>query len=222
MEFFTDRELFIQYIYLASATMFIFGIKLLGSPATARKGNLLAAAAMFIAVLVTLVNLEVLNYGMIAAGIAIGAVIGAVLARTIKMTAMPQMVAIFNGVGGGASALIAISEFARITNGDLSVAKHEEIAIMLGTLIGLVTLTGSLIAFGKLQEIMTTRPITFPFQNIASGAHTSVQTPRPASAQPSDVPAMAMLAAKFAMAGRRKSRSRTISASGIAMKGIVR
>ena len=98
MEFFTDRELFIQYIYLASATMFIFGIKLLGSPATARKGNLLAAAAMFIAVLVTLVNLEVLNYGMIAAGIAIGAVIGAVLARTIKMTAMPQMVAIFNGL----------------------------------------------------------------------------------------------------------------------------
>ncbi len=170
MEFFTDRELFIQYIYLASATMFIFGIKLLGSPATARKGNLLAAAAMFIAVLVTLVNLEVLNYGMIAAGIAIGAVIGAVLARTIKMTAMPQMVAIFNGVGGGASALIAISEFARITDGDLSVAKHEEIAIMLGTLIGLVTLTGSLIAFGKLQEVMTTRPITFPLQNIASGA----------------------------------------------------
>ena len=170
MELFTDRELFIQYIYLASATMFILGIKLLGSPATARKGNLLAAAAMFIAVLVTLVNLEVLNYGLIAAGIAIGAVIGAVMARTIKMTAMPQMVAIFNGVGGGASALIAISEFVRITDDGLSVAKHEEIAIMLGTLIGLVTLTGSLIAFGKLQEIMTTRPITFPLQNIASGA----------------------------------------------------
>jgi hypothetical protein len=107
---------------------------------------------------------------MIAAGIAIGAAIGAVMARTIKMTAMPQMVAIFNGVGGGASALIAISEFVRITDGGLGAAKHEEIAIMLGTLIGLVTFTGSLIAFGKLQEIMTTRPITFPFQNIASGA----------------------------------------------------
>ncbi len=166
MELFTDRDLFIQYIYLASATMFILGIKLLGSPATARKGNLLAAAAMFIAVLVTLVNMEVLNYGLIAAGVAIGAVIGAVMARTIKMTAMPQMVAIFNGVGGGASALIAISEFVRITEESASVAKHEEIAIMLGTLIGLVTLTGSLIAFGKLQEIMP----TFPFQNIASGA----------------------------------------------------
>ncbi len=170
MELFSDRDLFIQYIYLASATMFIMGIKLLGSPATARKGNLLAAAAMFIAVLVTLVNLEVLNYGLIAAGITIGAVIGAVMARTIKMTAMPQMVAIFNGVGGGASALIAISEFVRITEESATVAKHEEIAIMLGTLIGLVTLTGSLIAFGKLQEVMTTRPITFPFQNIASGA----------------------------------------------------
>ena len=171
MELFTDRELFIPYIYLASATMFIFGIKLLGSPTTARRGNLLAATAMLTAVIVTLVNHQVLNYGMIATGIAIGTVIGAIMARTIKMTAMPQMVAIFNGVGGGASALIAISEFARITEDNLSLIKqHEEIAIMLGTFIGLVTLTGSLIAFGKLQEIITTRPITFPLQNIASGA----------------------------------------------------
>ncbi|MEC9140624.1 MAG: NAD(P)(+) transhydrogenase (Re/Si-specific) subunit beta [Chloroflexota bacterium] len=163
-------DLFIQYVYLASATMFIIGIKLLGSPTTARRGNLLAATAMLIAVIVTLVNREVLNYGMIATGIAIGTVIGAIMARTIKMTAMPQMVAIFNGVGGGASALIAISEFVRITEGDLSLIKqHEEIAIMLGTLIGLVTLTGSLVAFGKLQEVITTRPITFPLQNIASG-----------------------------------------------------
>ena len=96
-------ELFIQYVYLASATMFSIGIKLLGSPTTARRGNLLAATAMLIAVIVTLVNREVLNYPMIATGIAIGAVIGAIMARTIKMTAMPQMVAIFNGVGGGAS-----------------------------------------------------------------------------------------------------------------------
>ena len=91
MELFTDRELFIQYIYLASAILFILGIKLLGSPATARRGNLLAAAAMFIAVLVTLVDLKVLNYGTIAAGIAIGAVIGAVLARTIKMSREPAI-----------------------------------------------------------------------------------------------------------------------------------
>ena len=164
-------DLFIQYVYLASATMFIIGIKLLGSPTTARRGNLLAATAMLIAVIVTLVNRDVLNYGMIATGIAIGTVIGAIMARTIKMTAMPQMVAIFNGVGGGASALIAISEFVRrVTEGDLSLVKqHEEIAIMLGTLIGLVTLTGSLVAFGKLQEVITTRPISFPLQNIASG-----------------------------------------------------
>ena len=164
-------DLFIQYVYLASATMFIIGIKLLGSPTTARRGNLLAATAMLIAVIVTLVNRDVLNYGMIATGIAIGTVIGAIMARTIKMTAMPQMVAIFNGVGGGAAALIAISEFVRrVTEGDLSLVKqHEEIAIMLGTLIGLVTLTGSLVAFGKLQEVITTRPITFPLQNIASG-----------------------------------------------------
>jgi len=118
------------------------------------------------------VNQEVLNYGMIATGIAIGAVIGAIMARTIKMTAMPQMVAIFNGVGGGASALIAISEFVRIITEDKTnvIKQHEEIAIMLGTLIGLVTLTGSLIAFGKLQEVITTKPITFPLQNIVSGA----------------------------------------------------
>ena len=120
MELFEGINLFIQYVYLASAALFIFGIKLLGSPATARRGNLFAALGMFIAIVATLVNEEVLNYEMIAIGIAIGAVIGAVLARTIKMTAMPQMVAIFNGVGGGASAIIAVSEFVRISGGDIA------------------------------------------------------------------------------------------------------
>ncbi|MDE2801901.1 MAG: NAD(P)(+) transhydrogenase (Re/Si-specific) subunit beta [Chloroflexota bacterium] len=169
MELFEGVNLVIQYVYLASATLFIFGIKLLGSPATARRGNFLAALGMFIAIVATLVNEEVLNYEMIAAGIAIGAVIGAVLARTIKMTAMPQMVAIFNGVGGGASAVIAVSEFVRITDADLSVEGHVKLTIMLGVLIGFVTLTGSLIAFGKLQELLTGRPITYPLQNIVSG-----------------------------------------------------
>ena len=169
MELFEGVNLFIQYVYLFSAVLFIFGIKLLGSPATARRGNFLAALGMFIAIVATLVNEEVLNYETIAIGIAIGAVIGAVLARTIKMTAMPQMVAIFNGVGGGASAVIAVSEFVRITNESASVPFHVELTIMLGVLIGFVTLTGSLIAFGKLQDLMATRPITYPLQNIVSG-----------------------------------------------------
>ena len=169
MELFEGVDLLIQYVYLASAALFIFGVKLLGSPATARRGNILAALGMFIAIVATLIDQEVLNYATIAVGVAIGAVIGAVLSRTIKMTAMPQMVAVFNGVGGGASALIAVSEFVRISDAGATVPFHVELTIMLGVLIGFVTLTGSLIAFGKLQDLMTTRPITYPLQNIVSG-----------------------------------------------------
>lgn len=161
-------NLIIDGTYLIAASLFIFGLKLLGSPATARRGNLLASAGMLIAVVVTLLDQEILNYVMILIGVVIGSAIGAVLAKQIRMTAMPQMVAIFNGFGGGASALISISEFLNLYRTGVNIESHVSIAIMLGTLIGLVTLSGSFIAFGKLQEVLTTKPVTFPLQRTGS------------------------------------------------------
>ncbi|NET89695.1 MAG: NAD(P)(+) transhydrogenase (Re/Si-specific) subunit beta, partial [Kamptonema sp. SIO1D9] len=104
----------IQLSYLVAASLFIFGLKKLGSPATARNGNLLAAIGMLIAVVATLLDRQVLNYQMILLGIAIGSAIGAIAARAVAMTAMPQMVGFLNGLGGAASALVAIGEFWRL------------------------------------------------------------------------------------------------------------
>ncbi|MFQ5860134.1 MAG: NAD(P)(+) transhydrogenase (Re/Si-specific) subunit beta [Dehalococcoidia bacterium] len=167
--FAVETELFIQWLfYLVAAALFIFGLKRLSSPATARSGNLLAAVGMLIAVVVTLLGQGVLNYGMILVGVVIGSAAGAVLARTIRMTAMPQMVAIFNGLGGAASGVIAISEYFRLSPGAGGIPTSTSITMALSVLIGLVTFSGSMIAFGKLQEIVETRPITFPLQNLLS------------------------------------------------------
>ena len=161
-------NLIIDSTYLLAAALFIFGLKLLGSPATARKGNLLASSGMLIAVVITLLAQEILNYTMILIGVIIGGTIGGILAKKIRMTAMPQLVAIFNGFGGAASALIATSEFLNLYDGPGGIEYHVSLAIMLGTLIGLVTLSGSFIAFGKLQDILTTKPVTFPLQRTIS------------------------------------------------------
>ena len=158
----------IAYSYLAAAALFILGLKRLGSPATARSGNLLAAIGMLIAVSITLLDREILRYELIVIGIAVGSLIGAILARTIKMTAMPQMVAIFNGVGGAASALIASSEFLRHFQSGTAIPMHVSLTIALGTLIGIVTFSGSIVAFGKLQDLISTRPVTFPLQRFLS------------------------------------------------------
>ena len=164
-----DLQTLIGAVYLVSAALFFIGLKRLSSPATARSGNVLASTGMLTAVVVTLLDRSIVSYELIAVGILAGAVVGGVLARTIRMTAMPQMVAVFNGLGGGASALIAASEFVRLRETADGIPNDVAVSIMLGTLIGLVTLSGSLIAFGKLQEAMTTRPITFPLQNVISG-----------------------------------------------------
>ena len=163
-----DIGLLIGAFYLVAAALFIIGLKLLGSPTTARSGNLLAAVGMLIAIVVTLLDQKILSYWMVLIGIVIGSSIGAVLARTIRMTAMPQMVAVFNGLGGGASALIATSEFVRLSSGTGGLKLDVSISIMLSTLIGLVTFSGSIIAFGKLQEFVSTRPVTFPLQKTLS------------------------------------------------------
>ena len=155
-----DLVNFINLSYLVAAVLFIFGLKRLSSPATARSGNMLGASGMLIAVVVTLVNQDVLNYAEIAGGMVVGAAIGAVMARTIKMTAMPQMVAIFNGLGGGASALVASGEFAKLASEGGSIDTDVSVTIMLGSFIGALTFSGSLIAFGKLQDLVTSRAVS--------------------------------------------------------------
>ncbi|MGF1538808.1 MAG: NAD(P)(+) transhydrogenase (Re/Si-specific) subunit beta [Elainellaceae cyanobacterium] len=154
----------IELAYLVAASLFILGLKKLGSPATARQGNTYAAVGMLVAVVATLVNQEVLNYQMILVGVVIGSVIGAIAARSVAMTAMPQMVGIFNGLGGAASALIAIGEFFRLLNAGGPISFDASLIAVLGVFIGGLTLTGSLIAFAKLQGILPGMPVKYPLQ----------------------------------------------------------
>jgi NAD(P) transhydrogenase subunit beta len=157
-----NLEILVELTYLLSAILFVVGLKRLQSPATARGGNALAAVAMLLAILATVVDAEILTWTGILIGVAIGSVVGGLAARLVQMTAMPQMVGIFNGFGGGASALVAIAEF--VATPDVGVGTTG-ITILLGTLIGGVTFSGSFVAFAKLQELMTGNPITFPGQN---------------------------------------------------------
>lgn len=154
----------IQITYLVAASLFIIGLKQLGSPATARQGNLVAAIGMLLAIVGTLLDQHILNYGMILVAMAVGSLIGAVIAYKVEMTAMPQMVGLLNGLGGAASALVAIGEFWRILSAGETITASAMVIVILGVLIGGVTLTGSLVAFAKLQELLPGAPITFPFQ----------------------------------------------------------
>ncbi len=150
-----------ELAYLVSAFLFVMGLKQLSSPATARKGNLMASVAMLIAIVVTLIEQDVMNWSWIALGIILGSLIGAVAARAIKMTSMPEMVGIFNGLGGGASALVAVAEFFRLQSAGM-LPVPEGATIMLSVLIGGVTFSGSFIAFGKLTGWISGNPVTFP------------------------------------------------------------
>lgn len=160
----------IQIIYLIATAFFIRGIKLLGSPATARRGNQLAAIGMFIGVVVTLFDLQIVEFEWIIAGVLIGGLIGAVLAKKVAMTAMPELVAVFNGFGGGASSLVAWGELARTTDPTL-ITPDSLFTTGLSVFIGALTFTGSFIAFGKLKGFISGNAITFPglnFINIGS------------------------------------------------------
>src|SRR5256885_3908361 len=161
---------FIDACYLVASVLFILGIKGLSHPRTARQGNRIAAVGMLIAVAATLLDRTIDSYGLIILGIAIGAIIGAVSARAVKMTAMPQMVALFNGVGGGAVAMVALSEYHDRIPLPGHIAARTLIPIVLSCVIGAVSFAGSLIAFAKLQEIMTGRPILFPGSRYVNAA----------------------------------------------------
>lgn len=158
---------YINIAYVISAICFIFGIKMLSHPKTARNGNSLASIGMLIAIVSTLYGGEVLNFKLIGIGVLIGSIIGGIVANKIEMTQMPQMVAIFNGLGGGASALIASAEF--YTQYQNNPSTFMLVTIILSVVIGTLTLTGSFIAFGKLQGFISGKPITFPGQQLING-----------------------------------------------------
>src|SRR5215218_4739262 len=144
-------------LYLISFGMFIYGLMGLTGPKTAVRGNWIAAAGMALAVVATLLQVEH-NWLLIVVGLVVGTALGVPSARQVKMTAMPQMVALFNGVGGGAVALIAWSEF-RTTGGFATEETYVVVASMFAAIIGSISFWGSLIAFGKLQEILPGRPM---------------------------------------------------------------
>ncbi len=157
-----DTNIIINIAYVVSAGLFIFGLKLLGSPATARRGNMLSSLGMLIAVIFALLDQGIVNYTNIIIGMAIGAVIGALVARLVEMTSMPEMVALFNGFGGMASLLVGWSAMGgEVSNFTLT-------TIFLSILIGGMTFTGSLLAYGKLSERIPGKPLVFVGQNIVN------------------------------------------------------
>ena len=151
-------------LYLISASMFILGIKRLASPATARNGNRLSSIAMLIAIIVTVLKYTETNLEWIILGLIIGSSIGIMLSRYVQMTAMPQLVAVFNAFGGAASAIVAMYEL--VFQSGSTQTTFVLASVCFATIVGSVTFTGSFIAFGKLQEVLTTKPILIPLRNI--------------------------------------------------------
>lgn len=159
-------EIVSYLVYLIASICFIFGIKKLSSPKTARQGNQLAALGMLLAIVVTLFDQRVLTFEYIILGIVIGSLIGAVFALKVQMTGMPQMVGLLNGFGGGASVLVGFAEYDRIfVTPTIMFDEPTTISIVLSLLIGSITFTGSLIAFGKLQGIVSGKVVKYPLQH---------------------------------------------------------
>jgi len=154
----------VPLLYLLAAVCFILGLKWLGSPATAVRGNRISSLGMLGALVITLATQQILSWSTILAGLVVGGGIGLWAARTVQMTAMPQMVALLNGLGGGASLLVGGAEFLKSELEAQTLPLDTSITIQIAIVIGAVTLTGSLIAWAKLQEVMSGRPITFPLQ----------------------------------------------------------
>ena len=156
-------------LYLVTIGCFVLALRFLSSPTTARRGNWVGAAGMVVAIATTLGKAGVHLTWTIVVGAIVGGAFGAVAARRVQMTAMPQMVALFNGVGGGAAALVALAEFHSLApvpgrmHGDIS------ISILLSALIGSISFAGSLVAFAKLQELIKGRPIVYTGQKVVNG-----------------------------------------------------
>src|SRR5580704_8965760 len=161
----------IQLIYLAAASCFVLGLHLMNNPATARRGNQVSIGGMVAAVIATgalVIHLGVISatgWIVIVAGILVGGGLGLYTARTVKMTAMPQLVSVFNAVGGGAAALVAIRDFMTIGS---SIGAARSVPTVLDVIIGSVTFSGSVIAAGKLQGVITSAPVAFRGQRIVN------------------------------------------------------
>ncbi|WOO40221.1 NAD(P)(+) transhydrogenase (Re/Si-specific) subunit beta [Rubellicoccus peritrichatus] len=178
-----NTETLINLAYIAAAVIFIFGIKMLGSANTARQGNRLSAVGMLIAVIVTLIDQQIVRYELIIAGLIIGGLIGVVAARIVKMTSMPELVALFNGFGGLASLLVGWAEYMRLsgtkvleeTVNDLNITvtlgltSFTAAVIALAILIGGITFTGSIYAWGKLSGKLSGRATLFAGQKVING-----------------------------------------------------
>lgn len=158
-----DNLILINIVYVIAAALFIFGLKLLGNPATARKGNMLSGLAMLVAIIVTLMDQNIVSYGWIMVSILAGSAVGVYVSKKVEMTGMPELVSLFNGVGGLASAAVAI---AAMVDSELSsgIASISVIALIIGS----VTFSGSLVAWGKLSERVSGKPIVFNQQAIAN------------------------------------------------------
>jgi H+-translocating NAD(P) transhydrogenase subunit beta len=157
-----------QLLYVLSASCFVLGLHLMNNPATARRGNQVSTAGMAAAIAVTLAivihagAISATGWAVMIAGVLVGSGIGLYSARTVQMTAMPQLVSVFNAVGGGAAALVGIHDYMRLTSAGASVPTATTVTTLLDVLIGAVTFSGSIIAAGKLQGVITSAPVSFP------------------------------------------------------------
>ena len=169
-------------LYLVTIVTFILALRFLSRPDKARRGNRIGAVGMLLAIAVTFAQSSITSYWEIVLGMVIGGGFGAVAARRVKMTAMPQMVALFNGVGGGAAALVSRAEFHRTGARCPGTCKADiAIAIMLSALIGAISFAGSMVAFAKLQELIRGRPITYPGQQVVNAIVAARRARRPGS-----------------------------------------
>jgi NAD(P) transhydrogenase subunit beta len=159
----------IQLSYLIAATLFIIGLRNLSSPKSAPMGNILAAVGMLVAIVATMLDQDVVSWGVVIAGLVVGGGLGAIAAQRIEMTAMPQMVALLNGFGGAASALVAGAEIITAEGSGATLGGIVPTAIVLSVLVGSITLTGSLVAFAKLQELVGGGAVTYSGQQIVNG-----------------------------------------------------
>jgi NAD(P) transhydrogenase subunit beta len=155
-----------ELIYIIAAVLFVVGLKRMNKPATARSGNQMSSIGMFLAIVGTLIHFNILTPEYILIGMVIGSAVGVILARIVKMTEMPQMVALLNGFGGIASLLVGWAEYHKNPSADL----YTAVTTFLTVVVGGLTFSGSIIAWAKLKEVMTGKPILFPGQQVVNAA----------------------------------------------------
>ncbi len=159
----------LDLMYIVASIFFIFGLKMLGKSKTARKGNFVSALGMLIAIVTALLSDKILHWEFILAGVVLGSVVGALASRLVKMTAMPEMVALFNGFGGLSSLLVSWAEYQKVYASGEPASVASMLIIIITVFIGGVTFTGSIIAWGKLSGKVDTKPFMYKGQQVVNG-----------------------------------------------------